>query len=192
MTSQEIIARLKAGNEAFVRSKTNASDTSAERREELVRGQSPFVTIITCSDSRVVPEHIFSAGLGELFIIRTAGNVVSDFESGSAEYGAEHLHTGAIVILGHTHCGAVGAARENMNHHNAAIGNPRGLNAIVSEIAHAIVGTRSAGEAVRANVNNSVNRLLENRVILELIDDGKVEILKAVYDMDSGKVEFFQ
>ena len=192
MTPQEIIARLQAGNEEFVRSRTNSSDTSDERREELAKGQHPFATIITCSDSRVAPEHIFSVGLGELFVIRTAGNVVSDFESGSAEYAADHLHTGAIVVLGHTHCGAVGAARESANHHNASIGKPRGLNAIISEISRAIADAKTATEAVRANINNSVNRLLENHNILEMVDDGKTEILKAVYDIETGKVEFFQ
>ena len=192
MIPQEIIARLQAGNDAFVAAKTNPSDISAARREELVKGQHPIATVITCSDSRVVPEHIFSVGLGEIFVIRTAGNVVSDYESGSVEYAVDHLHTGAVIVLGHTHCGAVGAARETMNHHNAGIGNPRGLNAIISEISRAIHDTKTATEAVRANVNNSVNRLLENHKLLDMIDDGKTEVFKAVYDLDTGKVEFFK
>lgn len=192
MTPTEIIEKLRAGNDEFVRSLANASDTSAERRAELANGQKPFATIITCSDSRVVPEHIFSVGLGELFVIRTAGNVVADLESGSAEYAADHLHTAAIVVMGHTHCGAVGAARESANHHNASYGKPRGLNAILSEISRAISDAKTATEAVRANVNNSVNRLLENHNILEMVDDGKTEIFKAVYDIETGKVEFFQ
>jgi carbonic anhydrase len=201
MTPTEILAALKSGNETFINAKTNPGDVSAARREELVRGQHPFAAVITCSDSRVVPEHIFSVGLGELFVIRTAGNVVSDFESGSAEYAAGHLGVGAIVVMGHTHCGAVGAAREGGHAltsgnqgggHGATKGLQRGLAAIISEIQRAIAGTHSAVEATRANVNNSVNRLLENRELLELIDDGSVELFKAVYDIESGRVEFFQ
>ncbi|MDR0905861.1 MAG: carbonic anhydrase [Oscillospiraceae bacterium] len=183
MTNTEIIAALKSGNDAFIK-------PSTARRAELVKGQHPLAAVLTCSDSRVVPEEIFSVSLGELFVIRTAGNVVSDFESGSVEYAAGHLGVTAIIVMGHTHCGAVGAAREG-GHHGETVA-PHGLNAIISEITRAISGTKSAAEAVRANVNNSVNRLLENREILELLDEGKAEIYKAVYDIETGKVEFFQ
>ncbi|MDR0838520.1 MAG: carbonic anhydrase [Oscillospiraceae bacterium] len=190
MTPTEIIATLRSGNAAYIDAKTNPGDVSAARRAELANGQHPIAAVITCSDSRVVPEHIFSVGLGELFVIRTAGNVVSDFESGSAEYAAGHLGVSVIVVMGHTHCGAVGVAREGHGH-GGGKGVPRGLNAIISEITRAISGAGSAAEAVRANVNNSVNRLLENPEILELLDAEKLEIYRAVYDIDSGAVEFF-
>lgn len=187
MTKTEIFEALKLGNAAFAADQANASDLSQARRTDLAsNGQHPIAVVVTCSDSRVAPEHIFSCGLGELFVIRTAGNVIGEFESGSVEYATEHLGVPVIVVLGHTHCGAVGAARGGHSH-----GGKHGLSAIIGEISAAIAGTTDEASACRANITSSVNRLLENSVIRTLTDAGKLDILKAVYDINSGEVEFF-
>ena len=107
----EALEKLKKGNQDYISALTNPASIELDLRKNLAtNGQQPYAVILTCSDSRVAPEHIFSAGLGELFVIRTAGNVVGDFELGSIEYGVEHLGAPIIVVMGHNHCGAVEAA----------------------------------------------------------------------------------
>ena len=108
---EEALAKLKKGNEAYITAETSSGNVSPELRSSTcVNGQKPYAVIVTCADSRVVPEHIFSAGIGELFVIRVAGNVIDDVVLGSIEYAADHLNTPLVVVMGHTHCGAVGAA----------------------------------------------------------------------------------
>ena len=99
---QDALERLKDGNAAFVSSGTGGDISSERRIDTAVNGQHPYAVVITCSDSRVPAEHIFSAGVGDLFVIRTADNVIGTYELGSVEYGAEHLHAGLVVVLGHT------------------------------------------------------------------------------------------
>jgi len=107
----EALQRLKEGNRIYVEALDHERDLSPERIRDLFeRGQKPFATVITCADSRVVPEHIFMAGLGELFVVRVAGNVVGPLEAASAVYACAHLHTRLLLVLGHTHCGAIKAA----------------------------------------------------------------------------------
>ena len=109
----ELLERLKKGNAAYLSARTNPGDVSpAARKETAVHGQSPEVIIVTCSDSRVIPEAVFSAGIGEFFVIRVAGNVIGNQELGSIEYAAGHLGSKMILVLGHTNCGAVGAAMQ--------------------------------------------------------------------------------
>ncbi|MEM4707791.1 MAG: carbonic anhydrase, partial [Candidatus Anstonellales archaeon] len=105
MNAEEAIEKLKEGNRRFV-SGQRAGYNFAERRKEVLGGQKPFVTIVTCSDSRVVPEFIFDANIGELFVVRTAGNILDDVSLGSVEYGTGHLKTPLLLILGHEQCGA--------------------------------------------------------------------------------------
>ncbi|MDR0862378.1 MAG: carbonic anhydrase [Oscillospiraceae bacterium] len=187
MTVTEIIEALKSGNAEYLSAKTNNGDVSEARRRDLaVNGQHPFAVVLTCADSRVVPEHIFSVGLGSLFVIRTAGNVVGDFESGSAEYAAAHLGAQVIVVMGHTHCGAVGAALEGGHAHGHT-----GLGALVGEITYALAGETEPLAACRKNIDNSVARLLENAELRELVNAGKAAIHKAVYDIETGAVEFY-
>ena len=109
-SAETALAKLKEGNRKFVESSHTSMDTSRIlRRHFKENGQHPYAIIISCSDSRVVPEVIFSAGIGDLFVIRVAGNVIDAHQLGSIEYAAEHLGTGLVVVLGHTDCGAVGA-----------------------------------------------------------------------------------
>ncbi|MDR0817948.1 MAG: carbonic anhydrase [Oscillospiraceae bacterium] len=152
---------------------------AAVREDTAVNGQKPYAVIVTCSDSRVPPEHIFSAGIGELFVVRTAGNVIGDFERGTVEYAVGHLGVPLVVVMGHTHCGAVGAALDT--HGEAPQGS---LGKLVTEIKTAIGGERDELNAVKLNVRNSVARLRESAELRE------VQIAAAVYDIASGKVEW--
>ena len=113
MNAQEAIARLRAGNALFVKESTGAGDISQARVKQLSEeGQAPYACVVTCADSRVVPEHLFMVGLGDVFTIRVAGNVIGDMELASCVYAAEHLGVKLIVVLGHTQCGAVASALE--------------------------------------------------------------------------------
>src|SRR5437773_310046 len=110
LTAEQAWERLKKGNEKFVADKSAAQDLGAERRRELAKGQHPFAIVLTCADSRVAPEYIFNQGLGDIFVLRVAGNIADPFVLGSIEYAVEHLHSPLIVVLGHSKCGAVDAA----------------------------------------------------------------------------------
>ena len=111
ISAEDALKRLKKGNEIYLNAKTGSGDISADiRLATSVNGQKPYAVIVTCSDSRVIPEYIFSAGIGELFVIRVAGNVIDNHQLGSIEYAAEHLGCKLVVVLGHTQCGEVGAA----------------------------------------------------------------------------------
>ena len=171
------------GNKHYVTHSCNPSVFDDARRLDLTQnGQKPYAVIITCGDSRVVPEHIFSAGLGDLFVIRNAGNVIGPLEAGSAEYAADHLGTPLIVVLGHTHCGAVHATLEGGGHGN--------IRFITDEIRWAIKNEHDPRKCEWLNAVNSVNRLLESPVLKKLKEENKLEILPAIYDIESGKVRF--
>lgn len=175
-TAKEALDVLRAGNESYINAETMSGDVSKRTRERTSReGQSPYAVIVTCSDSRVIPEAIFSAGIGDLFVIRAAGNVVDEVVTGSVEYAVEHLGCGLVVVLGHTHCGAVDAAL-----HHAPEGHVR---AITDRIKGAIGDEKDADAACRLNVENSV-RELQNANI------AGAEIVGAVYDIESGRVRF--
>ena len=161
----------------------NPGDISAAIRADTAEnGQHPYAVIVTCSDSRVPAEHIFSAGIGELFVIRTAGNVIGTYELGSVEYGAEHLHAPIVVVLGHTGCGAVDAALNGGAHGNIA--------AITDEIAAHLPEGCDARAAEIANVENSIARIRESEIMAELEGSGAVVIVGAIYDIASGEVRF--
>ncbi|MDR2606430.1 MAG: carbonic anhydrase [Oscillospiraceae bacterium] len=157
---------------------------AAIREETAISGQKPYAVIVTCSDSRVPPEHIFSAGLGELFVIRTAGNAVGDFERGTVEYAVGHLGIKLVMVMGHTHCGAVDAAMHTHGEHP-----PASLGKLVKEIADAIGGERDATAAAKLNVRHSVSRLLESKLLKDLTEARELTIVPALYDILSGKVE---
>ena len=111
ISAELAVKKLVEGNKLFLKSKSGTGDISPEKRKDTAEnGQHPYAIIITCSDSRVIPESIFNAGIGDLFVIRVAGNVMDDHQLGSVEYAAHHLGVKLIVVLGHDHCGAVDAA----------------------------------------------------------------------------------
>jgi carbonic anhydrase len=179
---------LMEGNARFVSGEV-ASKDFPERRAELVSGQNPFVTVVTCSDSRVSPELIFDQGLGDIFVIRVAGNVMDPVVLGSVEYGVEHLHTPLLVILGHQSCGAVTAATEG-----GAEGN---IESIMTEIEPAVeiaretnlTGSDLVEEAIDENVDLVIKNVLDRSPITrELVDEGELVILGAKYSLETGEV----
>ena len=179
MNAKEALERLKKGNEIYLKSEINGGDISPDiRQKTFSEGQHPYAVVITCSDSRVIPESIFSAGIGELFVIRSAGNTVDNVQLGSIEYAAEHLGCPLVLVLGHSRCGAVDAA---MNHAPGGF-----VKFITDEISKAVGDEKNDIKACELNVLNSVNRIKENLTI-----DGLC-VLGGIYRIDSGKVEFFE
>lgn len=182
MNGQEAMKKLLDGNQAYLDSGREIGDISPAVRLRTTReGQEPFAIVVTCSDSRVIPEAIFHCGIGDLFVIRVAGNVMDKHQLGSIEYAADHLGTGLVVVLGHTHCGAVDAAI----HHD-----PSGyIKFITDEIQAAIGGEKDAYKASCLNVMRS--KSLIEQELAELInkEDGP-SVVGAMYDIETGKVEF--
>jgi carbonic anhydrase len=186
-TAATILAALKAGNQRHVGAHYFHPHETAKYRQELSAGQHPLASILTCADSRVAPEIIFDQGLGDLFDVRVAGNVAGDDEIASLEYAAEHLHTPVIVVMGHQKCGAVSAAVEG----GKAAGH---LSALITPISSAVEKAKHlqgdlVENSVRINVENVVEELRTSKPVLsELVSQGKLSIVGAVYSLDTGKV----
>ena len=178
MPADKALEKLKAGNDAYISAKFNDCDISAYMREKTRReGQAPYAVIISCSDSRVIPENIFMAGIGGLFVIRVAGNVMDKHQLGSVEYAVTHLGCRLVVVLGHTHCGAVDAA---INH------APQGyVGFITEEIRRAIGDERDGYKACRMNAEHSARIIRDSLGI-----SGGIKVAAAVYHIGDGRVEF--
>ncbi len=181
--AEEVKTFLIEGNELYQSASENSGDVSLALREDTTEnGQAPYAVVVTCSDSRVVPEHIFNTGLGELFTIRNAGNVVTEIELGSIEYAADHLGSQLVVILGHENCGAVAATMD---------GHAEGyIHYIVDEVAEGIVGCETATEAEIANVYHSLEACEQSEILQELVASGAIEIVGAIYNTADGSVSF--
>jgi carbonic anhydrase len=159
-----------------------------ERRDSLIGGQSPYTIILGCSDSRVPPEIIFDQGLGDLFVIRVAGNVIDDIVLASIEYAAEHLHSPLLMVLGHTNCGAVAAAlqEDELDGHLPSIA--QAIEEAV-ERAQDIEGD-TLDMTIRAHARITAEHLEESKPILKgLVGSGKLKVVAAYYDLDTGVVE---
>jgi carbonic anhydrase len=188
-SANEIWASLMAGNARFVAGKTQSLDVVALRRE-LASGQAPDVIILSCSDSRVSPEVIFDHSLGDLFVVRTAGNIADPVALGSMEYATEHLHSSLLIVLGHQKCGAVNAACSGEKMPSA------NLQAIVDKIEPAVVRAKSHSKAdelveaaIKENVHQSAKDALANSAILsEAVHSGKLQVIEAEYELETGKV----
>ena len=179
-TAQQALDKLKAGNEKFLKANTSSADISPQiRHRTATEGQFPYAVIITCSDSRVVPEAIFSAGIGELFVIRVAGFVVNKTQLGSIEYAVDHLGSPLVVVLGHTNCGAVSAALHRHEHEVEGA-----LKVIVDEIVAVIGNEKNPDEAVKLNVKRGCNVIEADKL--------PAKVVGAVYNIDSGAVEFLE
>lgn len=177
-TAEEALKKLKDGNVQYLDAKENKGDISlALRQKTCDEGQRPYAIIVTCSDSRVIPESIFTAGIGELFVIRVAGNVIDKHQLGSIEYAAEHLGSPLVVVMGHTRCGAVTAAIDK-NAENY-------IKFITDEISKAIGGETDNYKACCLNVQNSIKMVEDNLKLPQ-----EVKVCGAVYHIDDGKVEF--
>lgn len=188
VSADEAWRRLQDGNKRFAGGHGRAVADYSSRRAELAKGQHPFAVIVSCSDSRAGPEVVFDQGLGDLFVVRTAGHVIDDEALGSIEYAVEHLGSPLIVVMGHSRCGAVTAAIEG--------GTPPGhIGALTRAIKPAVDLTRGGNgdpveNAVRANVRLVAKQLRESGPILsEFVHEGKVKVVGAEYDLDSGRVE---
>jgi carbonic anhydrase len=191
-TPAAILQDLKEGNARFVSGKATRPHATPKRVKELVSAQHPEAIVLGCSDSRVPPEVIFDEGLGDLFVVRVAGNVSEPATLGSIEYAAEHLHVPLVVVLGHHKCGAVKAATE-------ANGEVEGnVGAIIKEIQPAVATARShpgkeglVDDAVHANVALVARQLVEESpIVKKLVAEGKVKVVTAVYDLGTGTIDW--
>ncbi len=187
MNSQEVIQRLKDGNDRFVADKLDGKLQDSSRRDNLTGGQHPYAIILSCADSRVVPELAFDAGLGELFVVRVAGNVANTSSIASIEYAVAHIGSPVLVVLGHQSCGAVTAAITGGN-------NGYNLNHLLSHIQPALAACpKDAGinDVVRKNAELTVEDLKSRSAIIKgAVDSGKLQVLPAYYHLDSGRVEY--
>ena len=188
-----VLAWLKSGNNSFVHGEFNLLGIDSSLRMELSKAQHPRAVILACSDSRVAPELIFDKGLGDLFVIRVAGNISDDAVVGSIEYAVEHLHTSLVVVMGHKNCGAIAAAvadlekPDDINNH---------IRMLTDKIQQAITTVKlnendATQKALLSNIIFTVSSLDESRPVLsEAIKKGELKIVGAVYDLSSGKVQW--
>lgn len=197
LSPAQALAKLVDGNRRFVADQQSAGDITTRRRLALAKSQAPFAALVGCADSRVGPEHLFGAGLGELFIVRTAGNYVDDAGFGSLAYAVAMLGVPLIVVLGHERCGAVDAATKLVTD-NAQL--PPSLTRMVSPILPAVIDARAVNRggdllhhAILSNVRHVTRGLRQSTdaLLAEPLRAGKLMIVGAHYDLDTGAVNFF-
>lgn len=189
LSAAEALEQLKLGNKRYLRARRSVGNISPRiRRRTCKEGQSPYAIIVGCSDSRAIPESIFMAGIGELFVIRVAGNVIDKHQLGSIEYAASHLGTRLIVVLGHDNCGAVGAALKD---------EPEGYVRFITDEIRRIVGDeKNYFKACCLNVKGAVSMIRQCLKIKETKgkdkDKDSLMVCGAIYHIDSGRVDFFE
>lgn len=188
MNAERALCRLIAGNNRYATERYAAIDVGIERREELAEGQLPFAVVVGCSDSRVPPEIVFDQGLGDLFVVRTAGEVVDDIALGSVEYAVVYLGARLIVVLGHGDCGAVEAAV-------AGAHAPCHIASVVDAIRPAVEMAKLQpgnllDNAIKANVDLNIYRLESSCIIREALLNDYLKIVGAIYNIYNGWVEF--
>ena len=194
VTADEALAKLKAGNEKYVSAPQVCAADLLAQRNQVAKGQTPWATILTCSDSRVPPELLFGGvGVGELFVARNAGNMADTATMGTIEYGTEHLGVPLVVVLGHERCGAVAAACEVVEKHTKFPGSIGPMVNAIVPAAKAVHG--KAGDFVDNTVRESAKRTATkiattSQIVSHLITANKVKVLAARYDLDDGHVEF--
>ncbi len=187
MAIQDTLNRLKEGNARFTTDTLEGKQQDGSRRAELTSGQAPHTIVLSCADSRVVPELAFDTGLGELFVLRVAGNVANTSTIASIEYAVAHCGTKLIVVLGHQACGAVTAAV-------AGGDNGHNLNHLLSHITPAIAACGDGADittVVKKNAELTTKELVNRSAIIsDFVNRGEVEIVPAYYNLDTGKVDF--
>jgi carbonic anhydrase len=188
------LQKLEEGNKRFAAGKAIHPDETLERLRELKKGQHPFAIVVSCSDSRVPAEIVFDQGLGDIFAIRTAGNVMGDYELGSIEYAAEHLDCKLILVMGHKDCGAIKAFIKSDGHYEHLDHIKKIIEYIESEQEEKNLASHhelNIDKAIDANITHGVSFLRTAEPILkELYDSKKVKIIGALYDIETGKVTF--
>ncbi|OPY74963.1 MAG: Carbonic anhydrase [Syntrophorhabdus sp. PtaU1.Bin058] len=186
--ADQALKELTEGNKRYASLKQKHPNQGSRRRAEVSKGQKPFAVIVGCSDSRIPPEILFDQGLGDIFVIRVAGNIVDDVALGSIEYAVDHLHTKLVVILGHSKCGAVTATVQGGEAHGHIAG-------IVKAIAPAVKKAKGkkgdlTDNAIRANVELVTKQVKTSTpIIAKMVRTGKVKVVGAYYDIDTGLVE---
>jgi carbonic anhydrase len=190
--AEEAVKRLLEGNRRYITEKNSAIHRTAQRRTEVSKGQHPFAVIVGCSDSRVPPEILFDQGIGDLFVVRSAGNVVDDIAIGSIEYAVEHLGVQLVMVLGHERCGAVDATLKG-----GAVGGK--LQSIVDAIKPAVEKAKAKGQtslgcdllcsSVKSNARMVAEKLRKSSPVLtDPIENGILRVVGAYYELDSGLV----
>lgn len=187
-TWQNTLERLKVGNTNFVNDTLNNNFQDSSRRKDAVDGQNPFAVILTCSDSRVVPELIFNTGIGELFVIRVAGNIANTSSIASIEYAVAHLNIKLIVVLGHQNCGTVTAALAGNN-------SGKNLDHLLNFIQPAITtsDSKDVDKVSHIHAKLTAKKLIkESSIISNAVNTGDTKIVTAFYNLETGQVDFFE
>lgn len=196
MSPDKALAKLKEGNKRFMADANACAADLVHRREELAGGQHPWAIVLTCSDSRVTPELVFGGTtLGELFVIRNAGNVLDTGALGTIEYGAEHLHAPLIVVMGHKKCGAVSAACDVVKTGAKLDGSIGKMVQPILPVAlqNLFKSEDFVGQTIIENARSGAQRIMEESpMVAHLVHEGKVKIVPAVYDIATGEVEFYK
>lgn len=194
ISTDEALKKLIDGNTRYVEGKQAQKDIGNNRRTELTKGQHPIAVILSCSDSRVPPEHVFDQGLGDIFVVRVAGNIADKIELGSVEYAVEHLGVPLILVLGHQSCGAVKATVDG----GKLEGN---IESIVKKISPAVKRAKAKVKdknklldaAILENTKATASALTKKSAIIRhLVEEGKVKIAAGVYNLATGKVELVE
>jgi len=188
------LRRLREGNERFLSGQARLDRTHTDMLAHLVRGQQPFATVLCCSDSRVPPEIVFDVGLGELFVVRVAGNVLSAEVAGSLQYAGAHLGTPLFLVMGHDGCGAVKATIDTMTRGKQQRSR---IQALVDSILPGLEGLDPAldpadllSRAVEANVRWTLRQIAETPEAKSALSEGRASLAGAVYELESGRVRF--
>ena len=189
-TAEQALKLLKDGNSRFASDKFATKNVGAPRRAVLAKGQKPFAIVLACADSRVTPEIIFDQGLGDLFVVRVAGNLTDPFLLGSIEYGVEYLHAPLIVVLGHEKCGAVDAALSKKEF-------PGNLGKLVKEIHTGADLPKDRADALKTAINNNAvyqagQLTMRSEPLRDAVAAKQVRIVSGVYGLSSGKVEWLE
>ena len=196
LKAHDALQRLKAGNARFIAGTARFPTVQKEILADLAKGQHPYATILSCSDSRVPPELIFDAGFGELFIIRVAGNVLSPEIAGSLQYAGRHLQTLLFVVLGHTNCGAVAAAvdarlRGTRQHSRIQLLVECILPGL-EDLDPQLTSEAMLAQAVEANVRWTMRQVLQTPEGQERQAEGRVKLVGAIYEIETGRVRFLE
>ena len=190
------LENLKAGNKRFREGKSYKLHQDTQRIKELIKGQDPKVVVVGCSDSRTTPEIVFDQGLGDIFTIRTAGNVMNDYEEGSIEYAVEHAGSELVVVMGHTHCGAIHAMTEYDDDDDDSYDH---IQSILKSIKKQLEQENVKGlnndsieyYATIANIKHGVKQLRNSDPILKgKVENGDIQVIGAIYDIETGEVSF--
>ena len=201
ISAREALARLREGNRRFASGDRSRGALTSPSLRDLAEGQQPFAAILGCSDSRVPVEIVFDQGLGDLFVIRVAGNIVAPSQVGSVEFAAERFGTRLVVVLGHSRCGAILATLEELQ--RPTENQSRNLRSIVDRVRPSVEGLLASGlrhgdetlvqRAVRANIRASVDHLRHgSEVIEQLIKRDGLRVVGAEYSLETGVVDFFE